>query len=169
MVDRERRNLLADQIHAFIGGFVTNDEFDDWLWDAQFDPLRDPRRYDDAALGPAVEWSYCLYGDRSEYRLVGERKLDRETYRSFLRWILFLRSDLDYEWPPMLFAVRFFPEVNWLMWLMSRASFRRRSLQPRLTRSFSQWKTHGDFSVYPFLSGEQYLAVRDEQCWLNQR
>lgn len=31
MVNRERRTLLADQIHALIAGFTSNYEFDDWL------------------------------------------------------------------------------------------------------------------------------------------
>lgn len=95
MVNRKRRKLLGEQIHSLIAGFTSNYEFDDWLVENDFHAVRDPRLYEDAALGPILERAYCLYSDVPKYTLTSSHKLDRQTYRSMLRSILFLRSDLE--------------------------------------------------------------------------
>jgi hypothetical protein len=54
-------------------------------------------------MDPAVQEIYCrglsgLYSDLHEHRLVGRYRLSREVRREVARAILFLKSDLDYEW-----------------------------------------------------------------------
>ncbi len=162
MIARKRRTELSHQLHSLIAGHITNDNFDDWLIMNDFSAVRDPRKYDDAALGPIVERAYCLYSDIPTYKLTGERKLDRQAYRDALRWILFLRSDLEYEWPVYFYANRF-PDIQWLL---NKRSFGRYPYIPRPNESLRNWTTHGDFEVWPFIRVSDYDRIRNEACWL---
>jgi hypothetical protein len=163
MINKTRRNLLADQIHALIGGFTSNYDFDDWLEENDFCAERDPRHYDDAALGPILERAYCLYSDFPKYTLTGKRKLDREKYRDTLRSILFLRSDLEYEWPVYFYASRF-PDLDWLL---NKLTFGRFPYIPRPNESYRQWQTHGDHSVWPFIRRSDFDRLARNNCWLH--
>jgi hypothetical protein len=53
-------------MHGLLAGYLTNDQFDDWLAAHDFDVFRNPGDYHDAVLGPIVERSWCLYNDTHE-------------------------------------------------------------------------------------------------------
>jgi hypothetical protein len=94
MVDRVRRDRFAELLRHFGAGRLTNDEF----VDLQRQILDDPAWPDEALRAMAVR-AWSLYDDTQTHRLRGRRALTREGRREFARWIIFLHSDLEYEWP----------------------------------------------------------------------
>src|SRR5262249_7051323 len=140
MIDRERRNLLGDAIHELVGGFLSTDEFDHWLYTHDFWVFRHPSDYQDAAIGPIVENAWCLYGDECEYRFVGRNRLNQQRRRQVMRWILFLRTDLEYEWPVFRFINPMFLSLsNFLFSVVTLG------IGPRIRgiRYFKEWSALG--------------------------
>lgn len=88
MVDRVARARATQLLRNFISGKVTNDEFEDGCPQTQ-----------DRAIHAIWETAWVLYDDLSEHRLTGQHRLTTDMRRICVRWLLFLYSDLDYEWP----------------------------------------------------------------------
>lgn len=88
MVDSSTRRVAAELLRQFAAGRLTNHEFED----------RWPRS-DDPAVRVVRDAAWFLYSDLSEYRLAGPYRLPREVRRQAVRWVVFLHSDLPYEWP----------------------------------------------------------------------
>ena len=89
MVDRESRTQLAELIRHLVSGRLTNYEFEDRL----------PRSTDPAIWEVSLSGAWCLYSDLWQYRLIGKYRLPEEARHEAARWILFLKTDLEYEWP----------------------------------------------------------------------
>ena len=97
-LDRESRHRLAELLRHFVAGQITNDEFE----------VRSPRRSRDLAVRQILsEGAWFLYDDLHEHRLTGRYKLSPEGRENVARWVLFLETDLPYEWPIVPLAVRF--------------------------------------------------------------
>ena len=98
MVDRDARDRFAELLRHLVAGQITNDDFADRL----------PLSSGDSAVNQ-IFWNgaWMLYDDLREYRLAGRYRLPREARREVARWILFLKSDLTYEWPRLLGCFRF--------------------------------------------------------------
>jgi hypothetical protein len=98
MVDRDARDRFAELLRHLVAGQITNDDF----------ATRLPLSSGDPAVNQ-IFWNgaWLLYDDLREYRLVGSYRLPREPRREVARWILFLKSDLTYEWPRLLGYFRF--------------------------------------------------------------
>lgn len=146
MVDRDARDKMALLLRRLVAGRITNDEFEDNR------PL--------SCTDPAVEEIYHrgvwgFYSDLYEHRLVGRARLPREARREIARFILFLKSDLDYEWP----CRRLWEELLWML-----AGF--------LTLGFSgrfYWRwlgTQSEVSVWPFLRQEDFERAARHPCYL---
>src|SRR5262249_15027300 len=73
-----------------VAGRITNDEFEDRLSVHSADP---------AVWEIFSSGAWCLYSDNREYRLTGKYRLSKETRHEVARWILFLKTDFEYEWP----------------------------------------------------------------------
>jgi hypothetical protein len=91
VIDRVGRSRLALQLRRLASGRLTNAEFDSVRLDSSQDEAL-------VALGDAG-WS--LYDDSLVYRLRGRRALAPDTLEAVARCVLFLDSDLPYEWPPL--------------------------------------------------------------------
>jgi len=106
MIDLERRRTLALNLRHISVGLISNDDFESNVADTVSDGWL-PEQYhrskkaktDDAAIVPILELSWGLYSDLESRKLKGKYKLDDETLRIIARCILFLRSDLEYQWP----------------------------------------------------------------------
>ena len=55
--------------------------------------------FDDAIIIPMLELCWGLYDDTRRHKLIGNDELSKEALNSIKRCILFLHSDLEYEWP----------------------------------------------------------------------
>ena len=89
MIDRQARDLTAELIRHLVSGQITTDQFEDRL----------PNSADRAIQEVYSSGPYLLYSDDDEHKLVGDDAVPREAIPDVARWILFLKSDLEYEWP----------------------------------------------------------------------
>jgi hypothetical protein len=90
MIDRAARNKLADELRKLVDGLMTNDEFLSAY----------PDGCEDAAVVPVWEFGDGLYSDGWTYRLTGRHAPSAEEREVAMCCILFLHTDLPYEWPP---------------------------------------------------------------------
>jgi hypothetical protein len=130
MVDCRKRDVLAEKLRHLLSGRIDNLIFDD-LDDGKFFDS------DDGALWEVFHSIWYCYDDFRSHslRLTEGQRLD------FIRCILFLHSDLEFEW-----SVR-------------RESFWRSPFS--LSESKAQPAANGDMSVFPFYRRSDYeLALK---------
>jgi hypothetical protein len=140
MIDRESRTQLAELIRHLAAGRITNDEFEDRLSLQSADP---------AVWGVFSCGAWCLYSDLWQYRLTGKSRLPKEARREVARWILFLKTDLEYEWPRL---GRF---RNLLLLVGNLFTIGLLSVAYR-----KYFRRFGDWDVWPFLR-------RSDTSWLS--
>ena len=97
MIDRTSRNRLAELIRSLSSGQISNDEFEDLI----------PESDDDAIRQVFSHGAWCLYSDMKEYKLRGKDALSNETKSIVARWVLFLKTDIEYNWPSTTFKEDF--------------------------------------------------------------
>lgn len=133
MVDRNARAQLARCLRRLVSAQITNDEFEDQL------PLEVHRSRDKGVQ--ALRWAaWMLYNDLHEHRLVGAHAVGRTGRRHIARWVLFLGSGHEYEWPFISHGVR------WLLVLPNLLSF------GLLGRCLARWQdSAGNPEVWPFI------------------
>src|SRR5262245_45523315 len=95
MIEKSARRSLSQDVRRLLTGRMTNDQFDDVFYH-QYDRSRD------RAVGEISSFCYSLYSSDLllPYRLRGPYTVDAETRSAAGRCVLFLRSGLEYEWPP---------------------------------------------------------------------
>jgi len=129
MIDRIQRDAARSLLRSFIEGAITNDEFDG----------RFPSVKHDSALEAIKANVWMLYSDLHCHRLTGEFAPNAATRDLLERCVLFLDSNLEFEWPvPKISLTNIFPK-----WL------RRSALTE--TESFG-----GDEEVWPFFRRSDY-------------
>jgi hypothetical protein len=145
MVDRAARNRLAELARHLADGVSTNDEFED-----RAEPVV-RSSHGDAGVHVIFRDLWSLYSDFQEYRLKGRHCLSKDVKRDVARCVLFLHSDLEYEWPQH-------PNESWkgrlayavpFPWLIERI----------MRRATDEWKASGDFEVWPFLRLSDYQGA----------
>jgi hypothetical protein len=137
---REARRVLARGLRQLASGRITNDEFEDSA----------PSWHGDRAIRELFWFAWGFYDSLYEHRLRGRHRLSPHQRQVFARCVLFLRSDLEYEWPQ---------RSRWL-W--------RPQLNGRLLTPW--WKP--DSSVLeglPFCRGLARAARRREECAMERR
>lgn len=145
MIDRDSRRTICELLRHLAAGQISNDQFEDRL----------PGRSDDAAIFEIRHQAWFFYSDLREYRFVGNDRLSDEHRREIARWILFLQSDLEYEWPRLawyLYPVLLVGNLFTLGWLGQA-----------FTRRF---KRSGDFDVWPFIRRSDYERALSEPKYL---
>ena len=91
--DIEKRRALAQQLRWLIGGRITNDQFDDFLYEENCLDSKD------TTIAEIAGWSWGLYSDLVPYRLKGKHVVTEDVRTAAIRAIVLLRSGEDYEWP----------------------------------------------------------------------
>ncbi|MCL5980304.1 MAG: hypothetical protein M1488_06460 [Gammaproteobacteria bacterium] len=148
MVDRAARNQLAEAILALASGCISNDEFED---------KRLPHTKEDAAIFEVYSnGAWFLYSDLEEQWLIGKHRLSKATKAHIARWVLFLKTDLPYEWPvPTL----------WQKLGLLAANLVTLGIAGRiLARRF---RAKGDRDVWPFIRRTDYEAALKHPVYLN--
>ncbi|MGV8122292.1 MAG: hypothetical protein AB2L14_21230 [Candidatus Xenobiia bacterium LiM19] len=97
MVDQHTRDKMAENIRHLVSGTITNREYE----------YRSPCG-EDPILEEVDGLAWFMYDDLHEHRLTGSRSLTKEGRREVARWILFLKTDLEYE-GPRVSRLRFYP------------------------------------------------------------
>ena len=133
MIDRAGRDALAVQLRRLASGRLTNTQFDDVRLD----------RADDEALVAIGDAGWSLYDDFFVYRLRGRRALKPETLEAVARCVLFLDSNLPYEWPPRRPSIK-----SILLTLFTFGVWLKRDRQ--------RWQATGPYHVWPFYRESDY-------------
>jgi hypothetical protein len=128
MVERIARDQLIELLGELAAGRLTKDQF----------VARRPRSKD-RAVGEISSQAWLLFDDARGEGRAGAFQLPRDDRRDLDRWILFLQSGKEYEWPALPAWARilgFVPSVLTfgLFWRPYRFWFERQ----------------GDFRVWPF-------------------
>ena len=135
MIDKNARNELAESLRHLVSGQITNGQFEEAAWWI---------KTDDAAMD-AVKWkAWQLYSDLREHRLTGRDAVSACDRRIVARFILFLHSDLEYEWPrhPLEGLRRLLVSVLSLGTIPRRVD--------------KEWEASGDIDVWPFIRRVDY-------------
>lgn len=167
MIDRVRRDKLADSIHEFLIGLTTNYEFENARRTIGRPTFAPPRPGDDPILSPMLErcfWYGFCHGDSDEYRLLGEYKLPAAQRAEILRWILFLRSDLEYQWPSFQFWAPSWNDLTYPFLWIGTLGYWGRLKRRRLKVVFEKSKTFANYDVWPFLTQNDFDALRRASC-----
>ena len=155
MIDRERRDKLAQILRWLGSGLISNDEFEDRR-DSLFDGVH-PWQHGDPAIAAISEQAWFLYHDLDEYKLKGAASLSGQDRREVARWIVFLHSDLEYEWPRESFL-----DSSILLNIITLGFNRLRRLR--------RLKQLGDWEVWPFIRrADSELARRTPRLLSGQR
>ena len=93
MVDSETRHQLSQDVRRLTTGRATNDEFDDAYYESY-------SHNDDLAIREISRFCWGLYSSDLllPYRLRGRHAVDNETRKAASRAVLFLQTDLEYEY-----------------------------------------------------------------------
>ena len=138
MVDRNARNRLADGIRHLAAGAITNWEFEDRAISASSDP---------AIHAVYLSGPWFLYHDIMRYRLRGRYRLSPAVRREAARWVLFLKTNLPYEW--RLARGNALITIAWIVGNVVTLGLMAALAQRRFER-------HGDFAVWPFIRRSDY-------------
>ncbi|RKE52754.1 hypothetical protein [Sphingobacterium detergens] len=174
MVDLERRKKLACHLRHLVVGLISNDEFEESITeDISFGWL--PEQYyrskeaksDDPIIRPMLELCWCLYSDLEHHTLTDKYKLSDEALDDISRYILFLYSDFEYEWPYFdhtnpLFRLSF---KDLLFTALTLGQHYVVKLNER-KEQHNEFKNTGDHHLWPFINKEQYEQQLRKQPFL---
>lgn len=136
MIDRTGRDALSFRLRQLASGRITTDTFDNDR----------PDRSEDEALVAIGVAGWGLYSDFETYRLRGRRALDRETLEAVARSVLFLDSDLPYEWTPLR------PTLLGALTTIVTLGYTWR-------RDRREWRAQGPHHLWPFMRESDYQAA----------
>ncbi|MBK1884381.1 hypothetical protein JIN85_18330 [Luteolibacter pohnpeiensis] len=143
MVDRTSRDLLALRLRQYVSGRIINDDLDDTMWEMGDDP----------GAVAVSEMAWQLYDDTLTHRATGRHHIDHEGRREISRWILFLDSDLEYEWPRYSF-------IGIDPFILSLITFGIAGLIHH--RRWKRFVGAGPFEIWPFMHQEDLdRAIKD--------
>ena len=133
-IDVKARLQLANALEEFLVGKISNFEFE----------KRIPSS-DDGIIS-AIELSIWHYYDDFKEHVLNNDSVSESERTRICRWILFLRTEEEYRWPPFQspgeqpIAYGFF--WKWIL---------------KLDEKQKHFMEYGDYTVWPFLDRETYL------------
>ncbi len=134
MVDRGNRDVGATVLRDLVDGRITNDEFM-----GRFPRSTDP------ALRAILDFAWGQFSDLRVHKLTGRDAPTAERRACLERCYLFLRSDLEFEWP--------LPKPS-----IARGLLQIISLGRWFRASEEEYRSKGDFEVWPFFRKADYEA-----------
>lgn len=172
MVDKQRRKKLAFHLRQLSVGQTTNDDFeygiveemtDGWLPDQYYRSKNAVN--DDAIIIPMLELCWGLYDGTRRHKLIGSDKLAPESLKAIAVCILFLHSDLKYEWPP-IDTVPHFSLADLLMAVLT-LGYSVKIKRGEMEKNYLKWQAAGDFNVWPFFSQADYKKQLEQLSFLS--
>ena len=141
MIDRPSRDSLALLLRRLANGRVSNYEYMKGSV-----PLTESR---DPALAAIEEIVWSNYCDCAPRRYVGRHQLSRAGRRDIARIVVFLRSDVEYEWPAQ-------PRSTLLRAMAVLLTFGLSELFITVRHASMSF---GDLAVWPFLRNHDFETV----------
>lgn len=150
MIDRRRRDKLAETLRHFAAGLLTNREYEKQV-DHIFEGMGSAQKAD-LALWAVYGQAWFLYDDTLTHRLKGHHALGVEGRSEIAQWIMFLYTDQEYEWP-----ISNFIDSLGCLFTIATLGLWRLIMGPRRAR---QLEAMGDWSVWPFRNAQSYQEAR---------
>ena len=107
-MNRNHRNILAENLRHYLSGTITNFEFMERIKPISWTKDKGVRAIEN-------QFWFC-YDDLREHKNIGKNKLTDETENHIKRFILFLKSNNEYEWKDPKFP-------NPFKWLLNLFTF----------------------------------------------
>ena len=143
MIDRTARNKLAELLRSLAAGLITNDEFEDSI----------PESNDKAIKEVFFNGGWSLYSDMKEYKLNGQDALEAVVKKEVARWVLFLKSNYEYNWPNVPLLQR---ALHMLTFGLLGTSYEK------------VWRSAGDVDVWPFLKTAHFTKAKEKHGYLGK-
>jgi len=141
-IDRDTRNKAASLLTRILEGKITNYQLEDEWPTSPADRLFSSADKALPIIIDALSWGY--YDERPEMPL--SRDIFEKCNPGLLeRCLFFLQSDLEYKWPNFHFVRIKIPLLDDLL-----------GREKKWQRRFEEFKSHGDFDVWPFLRCGDY-------------
>jgi hypothetical protein len=143
MIDAEARRELALRLRRLASGRITNAEYEEpWI-----------HRASDEAVTACFHAGWTLYSDNRTYRLRGRHALPPAARAAVGRCVLFLHSNLPYEWPAQRVSVG-----GLLRAIVTLGASRKAGR--------AAWERRGEVSIWPFLRQSDYEAALQRPHYL---
>ncbi len=143
MIDTKSRKKAAEVARRFVAGQVSNFELEN-----EFPSSKDP------AMWAIEDTLWCFYDDFEEHCLKGKRGVPEEARSVMLRWVMFLYSNSEYEWPKISY-----PGVRPIECGLFGKIFNRHKKQ-------HEFLTSGEVEYWPFISNESYHNAKQNPVLL---
>ena len=140
MVDRHARNIAAEALRDFMEGSISNKEYE----------RRYPKSKDDPALWGIYANIWFCYSDTSEHTLSGKHALTDDGRAIVERCLLFLKSDLEFQWPATKLRL-WYPLLRLI------------GLGRIVNRQVEKEMSIGEMEVWPFLRKTDYEEATSRQ------
>jgi hypothetical protein len=176
MVDKERRKTLAYHMRQLSVGRISNDGFEGAILDDVTHGWL-PEHYhrstfaktDDLVIVPILEQCWCLYSDLRHHKLEGPDQLSTESLKVIARCILFLHTELEYEWAKFdgknpIFS---YSLLDFLISLLTLGQNFRNKRKAKLIE-YEAFKNAGDFDYWPFFRRVDYENQLTRQPFLSK-
>ena len=150
MIERTKRLRASDLLRDFRDGHLTNDDFEDAWPESSVD-----RAF--SAIGTMI-WRY--YSDTATHALISPYGLTEDARKLFDRAILFLQTEMAYEWPQASFDFTP-PSGSGILDLLTAGWFRRRA-ERRFHRFEEGFRAAGDVDVWPFRTRDEFNRALKE-------
>ena len=137
-VDKRAREELVFLLELFINGRITNFDFEERLPSTQ-----------DKGVNAVIDSVWCLYDDFKEHTMRNEHELSSNEKNAINRWILFLKTDLVYDWP-----IISYPGVRPL-----KVTFIDKLLGKK--KKEDKFMENGSYKLWPFKNSEDYNKAKD--------
>jgi|GEM_PF-286559 len=174
MVDNIRRKQLALHLRRLSVGIITNDEFESNIVDEVTNGWL-PEHYHrakeakdgDAVIIPMLEFCWGLYSDTENHKLTGRHEIPKEGLNAIARCILFLQSELEYEWPyfnlnnPLF---KFSVSEVFITILTFGWYYRKKIAQQK--KAYEEFKQAGDYDFWPFFKKDDYMKQLNKPKFL---
>ena len=146
-MNRNHRNILAENLRHYLSGTITNFEFMN-----RIEPIYPTN--DKGVKAIENSFWYC-YDDLRKHKNTGKDKLTAEAESHIKRFILFLKSDNEYEWKDPKLS-------NPIKWILSLITF---GIYPKKAEE----KEIGDEQVWPFYRQTEFENEINEPKYLNKK
>lgn len=140
MIDRKARNELANLVRAFATGTITNFDFE-----------RNSPFSEDKIISVIDDYLWSFYDDFKEHKLP-KGSLPLTTKKEIARIVLFLDSELEYQWPI----------EGGLIKRILKLFKSSPAIQAKKIKDFD-YHNAGDLSVWPFQNRKHLIAEAKKQ------
>lgn len=174
MIDKDRRKKLALHLRRLATGQISNDDFEEKVMDditkgwlpEQYYRSNDCKT-DDRVIQSILEYSWMLYSDLKNHKLIGKYELPEDVLKEIARYILFLHSDLEYEWKYVdmtnpLIKLTIKDLIKSVMTLGKHYI----EIKEQREKEFEEMRKEGDIAYWPFKTQVDYEKQLDKHPYL---